>query len=138
MNREKLEAELERIELRKLALKVKAERAKLRKLEAAERAKRTGRVNIEELRKQITNGLLTGGRGVYSAPLSAASYAWRKLLAMLRQPADSPARMEAEGILRRLHVVYHDGNAETGKGYSRAFYYEPVSIPMTQGDVQVW
>src|SRR5574343_1581552 len=95
---EQLEAKRLRNEVRRLKLVERAERANLRKLEAAERAKRTGRINIEALREQITHGLLKDKRGANSSALSQKSYAWRRLLTMLRQPADSPARLEAEGL----------------------------------------
>ena len=152
MNREELEAELEQIELRELALTLRikrtnlrqleaaerAKRANLRKQESAERAKRTGRINIEALREQIKTGLLKDGRGVKSTKLRETSYAWRKLLNMLRQPNESPQRLEAEGILRQLKVSYDDGD-HRGKGYMRMFFYEPVDIPMTEpADVKVW
>ena len=121
----------ERTNLRQLEAAERAKRANLRKQEAAERAKRTGRINIEALRKEIKTGLLKGGGAVYSSALSQKSYAWRKLLAMLRQPNESPQRLEAEGILRQLKVGYEDGD-HRGKGYMRMFYYEPVDIPMTE------
>lgn len=133
---EELETKRLRNELKRLQLAERAERADLRKLEAAERAKRLGKINIDALREQITNGPLKGGRGAYSSQLSRVSSAWRRLLAMLRQPAQSPQRLEAEGLLRQLHVTYYDGD-DRGKGYARTFYHEPNVIPMTE-EVKRW
>lgn len=130
---------IKRADLRKLEIAERVKRADLRKLEAAERAKRTGRINIDALREQITHGLLKDQRGVKSSRLRDASYAWRRLIDMLRQPADSPARLEAEGLLRQLHVVYYDGDVDTGKGLKREFYYDPDPVSMTASpDVKVW
>lgn len=134
LRRLKLVERAERTDLRKLEAAERAKRADLRKLEAAERAKRTGLISIEALREQITHGLLKGERGVNSSRLAGASYAWRRLIVMLRQPADSPARLEAEGLLRQLHVTYDDGN-DFGKGLKRQFWYEPPAKP---GEVKLW
>ena len=135
---EELETKRLRNELKRLQLAERAERGTLRKLEAAERAKRLGTININALREQITNGPLKNGRGAYSSQLSRVSSAWRRLLAMLRQPAESQQRLEAEGILRQLKVKYYDGD-DRGKGYMRIFYYEPVDIPMMEpADVKIW
>ena len=133
---EEEEANRMRIELRELQLSNRTKLANLRKREAADRANRTGRININALREQITNGPLKNGRGAYSSQLSRVSSAWRRLLAMLRQPAESPQRLEAEGLLRQLHVTYYDGD-DRGKGYARTFYHEPVNIPMTE-EVKLW
>ena len=148
---ERLRLEVERLELAlqverdELKLAKRTENLRLRKLsanlrtESAKLSHRTGRLNLDDLRKEITAGLLTNKTGVRSTRLREASYAWRKLLIMLRHPDNTPERAQGEAILKQLNVVYFDGDPETGKGYARTFYYEPKNVSMmAQGEVKVW
>ena len=147
---ERMELEVERLKLavqterEELKIAKRSETLRLRKLsqhlsiEQGKLSQRTGTVNIATLRKEVQHGILSTGRGVKSTQLREASYAWRKLLFMLRFPSESQQRLEAEGILRQLKVKYYDGD-DRGKGYMRIFYYEPVDIPMMEpADVKIW
>ena len=118
---ESLKAELAEAQQTAELAKLKAELAEAKRMiresnaAAATARKQTAAmglkpIQLEQLRPALTahNGPLKNTREVSSAELSSFSRPWRRLLAMMRAPKHSMARLTAEGLLRQLDVWYED------------------------------
>lgn len=109
-------------------------------------------LTAEMLRSAITTGPLNEGAPNWglapSAELSAFNRNWRKLLAMLRAPANSIPRLKAEGLLRQLDVYFVDeGKLREFRYPASAWKDKPAvkptsealgSVPTTSTGAKVW